>query len=152
VSVAPPSAWVVPVNVPVGPKVWNPEAGRNSRLLLEDCQINPGTNEIFSHVARQLWSAEGVQEHSHLSIDFDTNHQSLVLNWVRVWRGTNALNRLDLANLSVIQRERDLDQYLFSGEQSAVLVLEDVRPGTFLTTPTPSGGPVRSDRASSPVW
>jgi transglutaminase-like putative cysteine protease len=132
VLVAPPSAWIAPLRFQAGARAGDSDTGRDSRLLLEDCQINPGTNEVFNHVARQLWSAEGVQNHSHLSIDFDTNHQSLILHWVRVWRGTNALDRLDLTNLSVIQRERDLDQYLFSGEQSAVLVLEDVRAGDIL--------------------
>lgn len=132
VSVAPPSPWIVPLRFLAQTNGEDADAGRDSRLLLEDCQINAQTNELFNHVARQLWSSEGVQSHSQLSIDFDPNHQSLVLHWVQLWRGTNALSRLDLANVQVIQREKDLDQYLFNGEQSAVLLLEDVREGDIL--------------------
>jgi hypothetical protein len=132
VWVGPPSEWVAPLRFQARAVAPEADAGRDSRLLLEDCQINARTNEVFHHVARELWSLEGVQNHSHLSIDFDTNCQTLVLHWVRVWRGTNALNRLDLTNLTVIQRARELDQYLFSGAQTAMLVLEDARAGDVL--------------------
>ena len=77
VSLAPPSGWIVPLRFQASAGAAESDAGRDSRLLLEDCQINAGTNEIFNHVARQLWSVEGAQNHSHLSIDFDTNCQSL---------------------------------------------------------------------------
>ena len=37
-----------------------------------------------------------------------------------------------MTNLTVLQRERELNQYLFSGGQTAMLVLEDVRAGDIL--------------------
>jgi hypothetical protein len=131
VSLAPASDWVVPIRVPTD--AASPDGqGRDSRLLLEDCQINAGTDEVFNHVARQMLTKEGALHHSQLSIDFDTNHQSLILHWVRIWRESNALNGLDLRNISVLQRSKDVDTYLFDGNQTAALALQDMHEGDIL--------------------
>lgn len=103
------------------------QAGEEQRLLLVERQINVRDGITFHHVARQLLTVAGVQNGSTVSIDFDPSYQALTLHSVKVWRGTNATEHLDLARVSTIRREQDLDRYLFNGESSAVLVLKDVR-------------------------
>jgi Domain of Unknown Function with PDB structure (DUF3857)/Transglutaminase-like superfamily len=132
VSLAPASDWVVPLHLPPNSDPPADQADADSWLLLEDCQINAGTGEVFNHVARQMLTKEGAQHHSQLSIDFDTNHQSLVLHWVRIWRESNALNGLDLRNISVLQRNKNSDGYLFDGNQTAALALQDMHEGDIL--------------------
>jgi transglutaminase-like putative cysteine protease len=132
VSIAVPSAWVSPLPFQRLTKPDETNSGLGSRLLLRDVQINALTHETFFHQARQLLSPQGVQTGSQISIDFDAGRQALVLHWVRVLRGPNVVNELDLTRVKIIQPERDLDQYLFTGEQSALLILDDVRVGDIV--------------------
>jgi transglutaminase-like putative cysteine protease len=130
--VAPPSKWIVPLPFERLSKQTKIDLGEEQHWLLLNRQINGQENEFYSHSVRQILTSAGVQKGSHISIEFDPTYQSLTLHWVRLWRGTNLLNRLDLAKIKVIQQERELDQYLFNGEQSAVLLLEDVRAGDIV--------------------
>ena len=132
VSIAAPSAWVASLPFQRLTKPDDTNSGPGSRLLLRDVQINALTHETFHHEARQLLSPQGVQTGSQLSIDFDAARQSLLLHWARVWRGANVVNELDLAKVKIIQPERDLDHYLFTGEQTALLILDDVRVGDIV--------------------
>jgi transglutaminase-like putative cysteine protease len=131
-SSAPPSAWVKPLNFQRADHPEDADSGLESRLLLEDRQINVASNETFLHFTRQILTSEGVQNHSIIKVDLDPVHQSLVFHWVKIIRGTNSLNRLALSQVQVTQPERNLDQFLFDGRQFAVLPLEDVRPGDIL--------------------
>jgi transglutaminase-like putative cysteine protease len=131
-EVAAPAKWIVPLTFARLPKTAKIDPGEEQRWLLLDRQINARENERFSHSVRQILTSAGVQNGSHITIDFDPSYQNLALHWVRLWRGTNLLNRLQLEKVKVIQQERDLDQYLFSGEKSAVLLLEDVRAGDIV--------------------
>ncbi len=132
VSLAPCSPWIAPLAFQRLTKAEDLNSGLESRLLLRDVQVNARTQETFHHEARQLLTREGVQNSSHLSIDFNPSRQSLVLHWARIWRGPNTFDKLDLEKVRVIQPERDLDQYLFTGEKTALLLLDDVRAGDIV--------------------
>jgi hypothetical protein len=107
-------------------------ASGGSRLLLRDIQINARTQETFHHEARQLLTGEGVQHGSQISVDFSPGRQSLALHWVKIWRGANSIGKLNLASVKVIEPERALDEYLFTGEKRALLLLDDVRAGDIV--------------------
>lgn len=129
--IGPPANWVVALQfAPLARSAIAP--GEDSRLVLSDQQINPDEHETFNHTARLVLNSAGVQRFSHYTLDFDPSYQSLILHWVRIWRGNKQLNRLDLDKIKVIQSERDLDNYLFNGTKSAVLILDDIRPGDVI--------------------
>ena len=132
VSLAPPPDWVAPLAFQRLSRPEDLNSGLASRLLLSDFQINTRTRETFQHEARQLLTRAGVEDGSHLYIDFDPGHQSLVFHWLRIWRGTNTLNELDLDRVTLNQPERDPDRFLFTGGKTAMLLLEDARPGDIV--------------------
>jgi hypothetical protein len=132
VTVAPPGAWVKPnffepalQNAPMA-------AGENRRWLLIETEINVPEGATFYHRVKQICSFSGVQDGAQISLDFDPAYESLQLHWVRIWRGTNFLNRLDRDKVKIIQQERDLEQHTLNGQYSAILVLEDVRVGDVI--------------------
>jgi len=132
VTVAPAGNWVKPSfferalqNAPVS-------AGENERWLLMETEINVPKSATFCHQVKQICSYSGVQDGAQISLDFDPSYESLQLHWVRIWRGTNFLNRLDRDKIKVIQQERDLEQHELNGQYSAILVLEDVRVGDVI--------------------
>jgi len=130
--IGPPSSWVKPHFFDRQPAMSWPEASADQRWLLLERQINAGTNESFFHFSRQFLTVSGVQNGSNLKIDFNPSYQILTLHWARLWRGTNHLERLDADKLRVVRQERELDDGILNGEQTAMLVLEDVRVGDIL--------------------
>lgn len=132
VSVAPPSAWVSPLPFQRLTKPEDLKSGRESRLLLRDVQINARDQATFLHEARQLLTSAGVQDGSRITVDFNPSRQSLILHWVRIWRGTNSFNELDPEKVKIIQPERNLEQSLFTGEKTALLFLEAVQTGDIV--------------------
>ncbi len=102
------------------------------RWILRDRQINAQTDEQFTHEVRQVLTPGGVNNGSHISVPFDPSYQLVTLHWVRIWRGTNILNRLDPDKIQISQAGLDTDQLLFSAEKSALLILDDVRVGDVI--------------------
>jgi transglutaminase-like putative cysteine protease len=131
-AVAPPAGWITPHFFDPGSLTTPVESGEDQHWLLQERQINASENETFCHVIRQVLTVSGVQNGASLTLDFNPVYESLTLHWVRIWRGTDHLDRLDASKVKLIRRERDLDQNILTGEQSAVLVLEDVRVNDIL--------------------
>jgi len=129
VKFAPPSNWVKPQFFDQQASTNFLDSSANEHWLLLERQINALQNETFVHSVQQILTTAGVQNGSTLTIDFNPSYQSLTLHWVRIWRGTEHLDRLDTNNVKIVQQERDLDQSLLNGEKSAILVLDDVRVG-----------------------
>ncbi len=129
-TIAPPTAWVKPQMFDRRTLVNRPEGVVDQHWLLLERQIDVAANETFIHCARQILTVAGVQNGSDLKIDFNPSFQALTLHWVRVWRGTNHLDRLAADKIRVVRQERDLEQQqILNGEQTAMLVLDDVRVG-----------------------
>lgn len=131
-AVAPPSAWVKPQGFDRQAPTTLLDASADEHLLLLERQINVPQNETFIHCARQILSPEGVQRDSTLTIDFDPAYESLTFHWVHLWRGAEALNRLDTNQVKYVQKEREMEEYILNGEKSAILVLDDVRVGDII--------------------
>ena len=138
--IAPPAKWVVPQFFERLSKAGQIQPGEDQRLLLSERQINAADNETFFHTVRQILTVAGVQNGATVSVDFDPTYQSVTFHWLRIWRGTNHLDRLNADKIKTIQPERDLEQAQFNGKKSALLVLEDVRVGDLIDCAWSLGG------------
>lgn len=132
VTVAPPGDWVKPNFFERALQYAPVLAGENERWLLIETEINVPESATFDHRVKQICSYSGVQNGAQISLDFDPGYESLQLHWVRIWRGTNFLDRLDRDKIKIIQQERDLEQHELNGQYSAILVLDDVRVGDVI--------------------
>ena len=130
--VAPPSSWIKPQFFDRKSVMFRPEASADQHWLLLERQVNAATNETFFHFSRQILTVAGVQNGSDLKIDFNPSYQTLTLHWARLWRGTNHLDRLERDKVRVVRRERDLEDQILNGEQTAMLVMDDVRVGDIV--------------------
>ncbi len=124
--------WVEPVAVELDAP--DPEGGASDGMyyLLLDDQNNVGEATRFSHSARRFINESGVQENSRVSIDFEPSYQTLAFHTLRLHRAGAILDRLATQEIKLLQRETRLDRHLYDGRLSAVLILEDVRPGDVL--------------------
>jgi len=131
-QVSPPGKWVKPQFFSQQASAGLLDAGSDERILLLERQINARENEIFFHSMRQILTVSGVQKEANLTINFNPGYQNLTFHWVRLWRGSEHLDRLDTNQVKVVQPEREMDDYILNGKKSAILVLDDVRVGDVL--------------------
>lgn len=131
INYAPPESWVTPQFF-TGATAPPDDSTADDRLLLLDRQVNALENEDFYHSDRQILTEDGVQNDSTLKINFDPSYETLTLHWVRLWRGTQHFDRLDTNKIQIVRQEEDLDASLLNGEESAILVLDDVRAGDVI--------------------
>ncbi len=100
--------------------------------LLVDRQYHLGGQHMFSRMVTRLNTAEAVQNGSRMEVDIDPSYQQLALHWVKVIRNGVVIDRLDPSRIEVLQRERDMDAFLYDGTRTIVLELHDVRPGDLI--------------------
>lgn len=130
--IAPPASWVKPHFFDRQATRLATDPSADQHWLLIEHQVNAATNESFHHYIRQIMSVSGVQNGSTLKMDYNPSYQSLTLHWARLWRGTNHLEQLAPDKIRVVRQERDLDDDLLNGEQTAVLVMDAVRVGDIV--------------------
>jgi len=130
-TVGPPSAWVAPLTF-TRPDKSADTLGEDQHLLLKDRQVNVASNELFIHIVRQIRNYSGVESGSMITIEFEPDFETLNFHWIRIWRGTNCLERLSRDKIKLIEQEPELSNLLIYGRQSAVTVLEDVRAGDII--------------------
>ncbi|HWD18607.1 MAG TPA: DUF3857 domain-containing protein [Verrucomicrobiae bacterium] len=128
----PPAAWVTPLSLERNAAQADAAPGESARWLIKDRQINARLNQTYGHEVRQILTSGGVQNFSQISIAFDPTCESLTFHWIKIHRGNEVLDRYERAKIHVIQRESELEDFLFNGLQTAVLALDDVRRGDII--------------------
>ncbi len=131
-TVQPPPAWVQPVSPPADADQKEPEDGL--RCMLDDRQVRvtAAGSESFYHYVSQVTTSAAVEEASQLQLDFEPSYQKLVIHHVNLIRAGQTINALRPSEIRVIQREDELNKQLFNGTLSAVVVINDVRPGDVI--------------------
>ncbi|MDQ3100318.1 MAG: DUF3857 domain-containing protein [Bacteroidota bacterium] len=103
-----------------------------TEYLLADHQYHLGQQKAFFRMVTRLSTAEAVQNGSRIEVDVDPSYQKLELHWARLIRNGVVIDQLDPAAINVLQRERDLNTFLYDGTRSMVLELQDVRTGDII--------------------
>ncbi|MBV8858542.1 MAG: DUF3857 and transglutaminase domain-containing protein [Acidobacteria bacterium] len=131
-KVQPPPAWVQTVAPPADAEKNQPEDGL--RCMLDDRQVRvtAAGSESYNHLVQQVTTSAAVERVSQLQLDFEPSYQTLVIHHVNVVRGGQTINALRPSEIKVVQREQELDERLFNGTLSAVVVINDVRPGDVI--------------------
>ncbi|MFL6335431.1 MAG: DUF3857 domain-containing transglutaminase family protein [Pyrinomonadaceae bacterium] len=131
-TVQPPPAWVQPIAPPADADRNEPEDGL--RCMLDDRQVRVTAegSQNYNHFVQQVTTSAAVERVSQLQLDFEPSYQTLVIHHVHVVRAGQVINALRPGEVKVIQREDELDEQLFNGTLSAVVVINDVRPGDVI--------------------
>lgn len=76
-----------------------------------------------------ITNAAGLESGGQVSIDYDPSYQSVQLHKVLLHRDNQSIDQMDPANIKLLQRETELDQGLYNGEQTLHMLLPDQRVG-----------------------
>lgn len=133
VLIGPAPMWVHQPNVDV-PKVEPKNDVRYGiYTLLDDHQIRV-TNTVVSYRRRveKVLTPGGVQNASELSIDFDPTYEHVVLHSIILLRDGRTIDELPHIAVRVIDKETETEERIYDGTRSALVILDDVRPGDIL--------------------
>jgi hypothetical protein len=95
-------------------------------------QISLEHQTFYTKAMMKIISDAGVQNNSEITINFDPVYQKLIFHTIRIIRGKESIDQLELKKFKVIQQEKELDKHLYDGSLTALLMLEDVRKGDII--------------------
>jgi len=84
---------------------------------------------LYKRYIYTIANAAGLDDASQVSVDFDPLYQRLQMHKVRVLRDTLVINQLHEENTQLLQRETQLEDGLYNGNQTLNLILKDLRVG-----------------------
>lgn len=129
-AIGPIPDWVQPVTAPLSAA---PPRHNSSGVmyLLSDRQWRVGKGDRHSYVrlATRALNTLGVEQSSHISIDFDPVFETLTLHEVTIHRDGQVLERLARSQISLIQREQGLEHQIYDGTKTLNIFVDDVRVG-----------------------
>lgn len=120
-----------PAWIPESPVRHDVPAGKENHLtvLLHEQRSAPAEGLFWMRRVVRLETREAVQPGSQVVLDWDPETEDLVVQSVRIWRDGTARDCARRERFLLRQRESELAQGLVTGQMSALLLLEDVRPG-----------------------
>ena len=122
--------WVKSVEAAIPDAVDADNAGISYLLFDQQEQVEPKTS--FYHEARQITSENGVQNGASVSLSFDPSFQKLTFHFIRLRRNGAITDRLVRSQIKLLQREKDMEMFLYDGSFTAQCELEDVRVGDVI--------------------
>jgi hypothetical protein len=129
VTLGPEPSWVLPCSFDLGYREAQPTP---ATYLLVDRQVNAETRQSYLHQVMRLETMQAVQHAAQWSLPFDPRTQSVVLHSLKVKRGEAEFDQAKLERFHFLQREQGLEGLTLDGWITALLVLEDIRPGDIL--------------------
>ena len=130
-----PAPWVRVAQVP---DAWPADApgaqGAGWRNWLLDAQVDrrgPVPRRYFDHVV-EATTPELLAAVAKFSISFSPEYETLVLHRVEVRRDGRWSPRFDASRITLARREREFESDMATGVVSALVVVDDVRPGDLV--------------------
>ena len=129
VKAAPIPEWVTPVSPPK-PTLEKTAHTPAAAILLADSQLHlVAEPQWYVQRVIQINEASALNQVGTFSIEFVPDYQKVLLHSISVTRDGIKSDRLATANIRFLQRERGLEQGMYSGVITASIILNDIRVG-----------------------
>jgi hypothetical protein len=125
-------SWVTLQNYDfaTNPQEQDAEDGYLDLLFEEQISVEP--RGVYVRKAVKVITESGIQNMSEISVDYDPVYQQLTFHTIRILRENKIINQLNLSKIKTIQQEKDLDEHLYDGSLTSMLILEDLRKGDII--------------------
>ncbi|WP_223789666.1 DUF3857 domain-containing transglutaminase family protein [Marinicella meishanensis] len=103
--------------------------GFGTSYLLFDQQLDVTAEQQtdFTRIVAQINNASGLSEQGKISLAYDPSYQSLQVHHVHIIRNGQVINVLEQLEFELIRQEAELDQGIYNGRVTALLLLEDLQ-------------------------
>lgn len=128
----PPPAWVDAIDYPVDQNNSDTIGGLAYRLFDRQTRYHDGQSQQFRHLVMEVTNQSGLSDAAKIQVDFDPEYQQLTFHQARIIRDGVGIDSLDADEISVVRTENDLDNDLYNGVKTALLVVDDLRVGDLL--------------------
>jgi len=119
-------SWIVkvkPKNLKPSPK----DISEGYFASFYESQSHLELHEDYHRLIREIVSDAGVQNGSQISVTYDPSFQKLIFHKILVWRDGKSYNRLKINDFKLLQTEKELSRFIYSGTFDAFMLLDDVR-------------------------
>lgn len=124
--------WIKPLNFSRSPPPSS-EGGVAYVLVDRQVKIEDRRNPAwFYHNVNYIVAQTGLASASQINLEFDPSYQKIVLNQLTIHRQGVKIDKLKAAKITIIQRERELENQIYDGSLTANINLDDVRVGDFI--------------------
>ena len=127
-----PPSWVTIKTVDYNANQQDDEAEDGYVDLLFEKETSLAEQSVYYRKVIKILNETGIQNGSEISADFDPSYQQLIFHTIRIIRGNQIINQLNLSKIKTIQQEEELDMFSYNGSLSSILFLEDVRTGDII--------------------
>ena len=126
-------SWVLVHSYNPGEKIPSDQVTDGFYCLLYDKQCNLSDSTVYTHIVIKILNNTGVQSKSEVKIDFDPSYESLSVHKMEVFRNGVRISHLNQDTpFKVIQREEELERYIYDGSLSVLHFLHDIRVGDII--------------------
>ncbi len=130
-AIAGPPAWVAVADIPPVPAAADGAASVNV-LVDRQTRFEGGGTNTYVDVARKIMTSQGLADGS-LQIDWDPSLERLTLHNYRILRGGTSIDMLgDGSKLTIMQREKEMDNAVLDGQLTASMQPTDIRVGDIV--------------------
>ncbi|HEY2515404.1 MAG TPA: DUF3857 domain-containing transglutaminase family protein [Polyangiaceae bacterium] len=132
VDVAPAPDWVTRAPAPLSSTGGTAAIGGIIEEFLDE-EVRLGkTVERYRRRVERLTSTAGVEAAGQIEVSFDPSYEHLTLHALSITRGRERINALEQASIRALQKEQDLDERVYNGSLTALVVVKDLRVGDTL--------------------
>lgn len=133
INVSDKPAWVVTPTFDNINEIDKEEVSDGYLYLIVDKQVEIEKREYFNKYTYEIFTVDGVQNASKINVDYDPVYQKLVFHELYIERNGEVINKLEVEQYQVVQRETNLDRHIYDGTETAFINLQDVRVGDKIT-------------------
>lgn len=132
--IGPEPEWVTPLELQRLDHGAGTQGNGGAFYHLVDAQLrlDGRTASRYARYAAEVTGPAGLESLANIEIEFDPSYQALALHAVRLHRDGRVIDKLAGADVRVLQRERELEQFMFDGSKTASIFLDDVRIGDIV--------------------
>ncbi len=104
------------------------------RYLLKEEQFNFTTRnkQIYQRIRMEVTSAQGLKDVYKISIQFNPAFEKLTLHSINLIRNKKSIPKLDGKKIRLIQQEKEINDGIYSGYITSLILLEDIRVGDII--------------------
>lgn len=132
-AIAPPEPWVLPPGAAITPTGAGAQGAATIDLLIdEQARLIDGGSSVYRANRFRIATTQGLDD-AALQLSWDPSLETLTLHRYRILRGDSVIDLLgDGSALSVVRREKNLEDAMLDGKLTATLQPDDLRVGDVI--------------------
>jgi hypothetical protein len=99
------------------------------RVVEDQYRLSEEGSESYSRIAMEIVDFHGLEEAAQIQVEYDPAYERLRFHRIDIHRNGEVLNHLEADHIKIYQREKNLEQQLLDGLETASIILEDVQIG-----------------------